>query len=271
MTGHFLTHIVARVPISDFGRWSPDIAKSHNSSRLEIAAHYLAGMHPKTKQQYHVQITAIHSPDPEQDAEDAARECPDYAAAATADQLKESTKHVILVCATLGEFTEDNPDNWFKLDPNNSDVSTNMKLQYTLAEQDRQLWNLMDQATYEAIDVMSTPQTSQPSKPPTSQPSKELQYWHSDKTGQAGFWAKDKPEVSDIRVPGIVHEASTAYMGDEAEGGSVDELGRPHGISNVYVTGGALFPTAGSWNPTLTMCGFAQHLARKLQPKVSLD
>ena len=258
MTGHFLTHIVARVPISDFGRWSPEIAKSDQFSKLEIAAHYLAGMHPETKQQFHVQITAIHSPDPVQDAEDAARECPDYAAAATADQLKESTNHVVFVCATLGEFTEDNPDNWFKLDPNNSDVSTNVKLQYTITEQDRGLWNLMDKATYETIDVMSTPPTSH------QQPSAELEYWHSNQTGQAGFWAKERPEVSDIRVPGIVHEASTAYMGDEAEGGSVDELGRPHGIRNVCVTGGALFPTAGSWNPTLTMCGFAQHLARKL-------
>ena len=99
VTGHFLTHIVARIPISAFGRWSPNVAKSHQLSRLEIAAHYLAGMHPKTKRQYHVQITAIHSPDPEQDAEDSARECPDYAAAATADQLKESTKHVVFVCA----------------------------------------------------------------------------------------------------------------------------------------------------------------------------
>jgi hypothetical protein len=34
-----------------------------------------------------------------------------------------------------------------------------------------------------------------------------------------------------------------------------------------HVTGGALFPSAGSWNPTLTMCGFAQDLARKIVPK----
>ena len=35
-----------------------------------------------------------------------------------------------------------------------------------------------------------------------------------------------------------------------------------------FVTGAALFPTAGSWNPTLTMCGYAQDLARKLHPKI---
>ena len=218
-------------------------------------------MHPKTKRQYHVQITAIHSSDPEQEAEDAARESPDYAAAALADQLKESTKHVVFFCATLGQCTEDNPDNWFKLDPN-SDVSTNMKSQYAIAEQDRELWNLMDTATYKTIDVMSTPRNSRRSK--------ELEYCYSNKTGQAGFWANNWAEVSDIHEPGIVYEASTAYMGAEAQGTSADELGRPHGISNVCVTGGTLFPTAGSWNPTLAICGFAQDLARKLQPEVSL-
>jgi choline dehydrogenase-like flavoprotein len=39
---------------------------------------------------------------------------------------------------------------------------------------------------------------------------------------------------------------------------------RPHGIRNVYVIGGGLVPTSGSWNPTLTMCGLAQDLAEKL-------
>lgn len=38
----------------------------------------------------------------------------------------------------------------------------------------------------------------------------------------------------------------------------------PYGIENVHVTGAALFPTAGSWNPTMTMCGYAQDLAYKL-------
>ena len=76
--------------------------------------------------------------------------------------------------------------------------------------------------------------------------------------------------MSDIRVPGIVQKVSTAFTGAEARGGSVDELGRPHGISNVCLTGRALFPAARSWNLRLGMCGFAQDLARKLQPEVSL-
>ena len=90
----------------------------------------------------------------------------------------------------------------------------------------------MDTATYETIEVTSAP--------PTSQPSEELECWHSNTTGQAALCAKDRPEVSDIRVPGIVQEASTAYTGAEAQGVWVDELGRPHGISKVCVWTGAV-------------------------------
>ncbi|OXV07770.1 hypothetical protein Egran_04466 [Elaphomyces granulatus] len=242
LTGHFLTHIAARCPLTDIGWTATDT--------LEIAATYLAGRHPTTNKQYHVQITALHSPNPKLDAEDAARECPDYAAAATYEQLKGSENYVVFVCATLGEFTEDNKENFIKLN-NNKDPSSNVTLQYTLAKEDHKLWDLMDQATYETIETMSSGKVS------------NIEYW--DTTSQG--WIKKRPAVSTIRIPGIVHECSTAYVGPENEGGSLDDLYRPHGVKNVYVTGGAIYPTAGSWNPTLTMCGFAQDLARKLEPK----
>lgn len=259
MTGHFLTHIVGRVPLKTFGKWSDKRDLTDLRSGLEIAAHYLAGEDPKTKLQYHVQITAIHSPDPAQDAADAARECPDYAAAATADQLEDSTGHVVFVCATLGEFTENNKNNWFRHDPKNKDPTTNMKLQYTLAPEDRELWDIMDQATYETIELMATPAN----KPASAD---DIEYWHdSPVNGEKGSWRKERPDVDLVRIPGIVHEASAAYIGpNDGKGASCDILGRPHGVKNVHVTGGALFPTAGSWNPTLTMCGFAQSLAKRL-------
>jgi len=196
-----------------------------------------------------VQITAIHSPNPESDADDAARECPDYAAAATYEQLKDSKGYVVFVCATLGEFTEHNRDNHIKLN-NTKDPTTNITLQFTLSDDDRKLWDVMDQATYQSIETMSG--------------QSNIEYWDTSTQG----WIEEKPAVDSIRIPGIVHEASTAYVGKKSNGGSLDSWYRPHGVKNVFVTGGALFPTAGSWNPTLTMCGFAQDLARKLHPKL---
>ena len=105
LTGHFLTHIAARFPI-DPARY-PTFKRCPNGIRcdgkcgqtLQIAASYLAGEDPKTSMQYHVQITAIYSPHPIWDAVDAGRECPDYAAAATLEQLEGSEGHIV-----LGEF-----------------------------------------------------------------------------------------------------------------------------------------------------------------------
>ncbi|KAJ3952118.1 hypothetical protein N0V92_011458 [Colletotrichum tropicale] len=258
VSGHFLTHIVARAPLSAF-KWHP-VGSKPEDRRLEIAAHYLAGKNPTSGQQYHIQITAIQSPHPKEDAEDAARECPDYAAAATYEQLEHSTEHVVFVCATLGEFSELNQENWFKMDPSNPDVTTNMKLQYTLTKSDRQLWDTMDEATYQTIEQMATPDGSE-------SPCDGLEYWHIDENEpNKGSWKPAHPEQSEIRIPGIVHETSTAFMGsDPSDGSSVGPKYNVHGVPNVYVTGGALFPTAGSWNPTLTMCGFAQDLARQLE------
>jgi choline dehydrogenase-like flavoprotein len=79
----------------------------------------------------------------------------------------------------------------------------------------------------------------------------QLEYWHDGPEGQEGHWKKFKPTDAGIKVPGIVHETSTLYMSDDLEadpGASVDSEYRPRGCYNVYVTGGALFPTSGSWN-----------------------
>lgn len=40
--------------------------------------------------------------------------------------------------------------------------------------------------------------------------------------------------------------------------------GRLHAVDNVYIAGAAVFPTEGSWNPTLTMVAMGHRLARHL-------
>ncbi|OJJ37023.1 hypothetical protein ASPWEDRAFT_50365 [Aspergillus wentii DTO 134E9] len=250
LTGHFLTHIAARCPVSAVPGYTP-------GKTLEIGATYLAGQHTNGKQ-YHIQITAIHSPNPEDDVDDAARECPDYAASATYDQLKDSKDHIVFICATLGEFSEDNKDNWIKKNKTR-DITSNVNLQFTVSPDDKALWDTMDTATYQAIQVMSN-------QPVTDNGlGQGIEYWDTN----TNSWKAQKPAVDTIRVPGAVHESSTAFVGEKSKGGSLDDMYRPHGVKNVHVTGGAVFPTAGSWNPTLTMCGFAQDLARKLHKEQS--
>lgn len=63
----------------------------------------------------------------------------------------------------------------------------------------------------------------------------------------------------------MVHEGSTMFIGDDNEPDAAVGLDyRLKGVKNVYVTGASLWPTSGSWNPTLTMVGLAQHLADNL-------
>lgn len=88
LTGHYDTHISARCPAENIKGWKKE-------DTLKIAAAYLAGKDPKSGLQYHVGVTAINSPNPKDDADDAARECPDYAAAATLDQLTGSEDYVV--------------------------------------------------------------------------------------------------------------------------------------------------------------------------------
>ncbi|CAE6362802.1 unnamed protein product [Rhizoctonia solani] len=250
VTGHFLSHIVGRVPRSAFGELE--------KKGLEIAAEYLEGKDPDTQLQYHIQVTAISSPDPQQNAEDAARFCPDYAAAASDAQLKDSKDYVIFVCATLGELSEHNKESFFRLNPNDTtgDPTANCVLQVVLDKKDEKLWDTMDKATFKAIEIMAG--------------KGDIEWWHQPKgkppPEQVG-WKKERPGKETIRMEGIVHEAGLLPMGEDSDPNAcVDRNYKLKGVSNVYVTGGALFPTSGSWNPTLTMCGYAQDLAKKLTP-----
>ncbi|KAL7926943.1 hypothetical protein ACQKWADRAFT_93541 [Trichoderma austrokoningii] len=241
LTGHIRSNIAARIP-RDAIHWNGD-------NILQLACTYLAGKDPNTHRQYHIGVTAIHSPNPEADADDAGRECPDYAAAASDEQLKGSEKYIVFVCSGLGELDEENKKNWVKLN-NTPDATSNVTVQYTLSPKDKQMWDTMDKAIYQILDVLGS-----------NQP-KAIEYWDGD----ANKWVDKRPSLGSesLGAPGVVHEASTAFVGRKQNGGSLDSLYRPHEIANVFVTGSAAFPTAGSWNPTMTMCAYSQDLARKL-------
>jgi hypothetical protein len=83
------------------------------------------------------------------------------------------------------------------------------------------------------------------------------------KTTIAGNGKKEFPPQNKIRVPGMVHESSVMPITD-SENSVIDGNFRPRGVSNVYVTGSSIWPTTASWNPTMTMCAFAQVLADDL-------
>jgi choline dehydrogenase-like flavoprotein len=69
---------------------------------------------------------------------------------------------------------------------------------------------------------------------------------------EKGLWTK--PE-------GAYHHIGTTRMHEDPKQGVVDAKGRVHGISNLYIAGSSVFPTAGYANPTLTIVALAVRLA----------
>jgi choline dehydrogenase-like flavoprotein len=69
-------------------------------------------------------------------------------------------------------------------------------------------------------------------------------------------------------LEGTWHHMGTTRMHDSPRHGVVDRHGRVHGMSNFYVAGSSVFPTAGANFPTMTLVALAlrlsDHLAREL-------
>jgi len=240
-TGHFMSHVVARVKRSAFKKLSS----------LELGAMYLEGKDAQGLQ-YHVQVSAFASAHPRLDEPTIAREAPDAAAMASQSQLIGSEDHVVLVCASLGEIKEDHAHNWIRLNDTKHSAA-NITLQIMPGHEEQQLWDTMDVATYQTIQALTTSNGAAPN----------IEYWIEDSDG-SGSWQAARPTRAQVRLNIIVHESCPLWIGEAPENSVVGLDYRPHNITNVYVTGGALFPTSGSWNPTLTMCGLAQDLAERL-------
>jgi len=83
---------------------------------------------------------------------------------------------------------------------------------------------------------------------------------------EGGKWPSD--------LEGTWHHMGTTRMHDSPKQGVVDRDCRVHGMSNLYIAGSSLFPTAGANFPTITLAALAfrlsGHLVRELR-SVSTD
>ncbi len=261
-TAHFISSITARVR-RDAYTFGSDIAN------LELAALYVAGEEQKGitpnkknnksrpndfKGQYHIQLSALADQDPKENQETAARHMPDVVATASMKQLVGSEKHIVFVCAVLGEMEYENTDSWVRIHEPNGDPTANVILQVKEHKADLEVWETMDQGTFDVLEKVLSPRAE------------DVEYWHTtnEKTGD-GEWRKERPSEKQRRVDGLVHEGSTLAINKVV---GLDY--RPGNVQNVYVTGASLWPRSGSWNPTLSMVALAQDLAAKLVEKTAM-
>ncbi len=242
-TSHFISAIVARIPKKDFNFFN-------KLSDLELGAFYVAGTNPELKNngQFHIQLTALSDNNPAKNASIALRNMPDVVASASLEQLTSSKDYVVFVCACLGEIDFNNPRNSF-LKNSSGDLTTNSTLNVEANESDYKVWQSMDSATFEVLENVISPNGKT-----------NVEYWDYGLSA----WSKNRPTQESFRVSGLVHEASTMWIGREDTQSVVNLDYRPKGVENVYITGASLWPTGASWNPTMVMVALAQHLADNL-------
>jgi choline dehydrogenase-like flavoprotein len=159
----------------------------------------------------------------------------------------------VFVCAVLGELEMDNERSFFRRN-GESDPTTNVTLQVIASEEDKKTWDTMDAGTFDMLEKVFAQ-----NKPGL------VEYWHADANKpDKGEWLSKRPDELERRVDALVHEGSTMWIGPDPDKDVVGYDYRPYGVNNVYITGGALWPASGSWNPTLTMVALTQDLADKL-------
>jgi choline dehydrogenase-like flavoprotein len=73
----------------------------------------------------------------------------------------------------------------------------------------------------------------------------------------------------DPEVWGVAHHLGTTRMSKEPQKGVVDPDCRVHGIDNLYVVGGSVFPTGGWAFPTFTIVALALRLTDHLSQRLS--
>lgn len=66
------------------------------------------------------------------------------------------------------------------------------------------------------------------------------------------------------------HHMGTARMHEDPKQGVVDANCKVHGLANLFVAGGAVYPTGGAVNPTLTVVAMALRLSDHLRNKVAV-
>ena len=244
-TAHFIRNITCRVPRSKI---MPDSLHGE----LELGAVYVAGVDKESQQQFHIQITAVsdNAPDLETNIHDRMQHLPDVLASPSVEQLETSKDHVIFVCACLGELDHKNDQNKFRLqtDDKSDDITSNCELQIVANDTDNALWNTMDDSTFQLLENTVSLQDG-------------LEYWHAESSS----WKATRPTPKQRRHDGLVHEASTMWIGGDDD--TIAPVGlnyRLRGIDNVYITGASLWPRGGSWNPVGTIVSMAMHLADQL-------
>ncbi len=231
-TGHFASENFARVPCEGiFSEFACDQAQGD----LELAALHVAGL--RSNQPFHIQLSAVAIPG--NGTSNLDKMC-HLLKTPKKNMIETCRNHIVFVYASLGQVDHENPNNKFFYCKETGEYILKFE-----ADKDKDLWDTMNLTTFKVLEHLC--------------PSNKIEYWNS----VANCWEKTHPSSDLLKRESLVHPASTMWIGNDRSS-PVDLDYKVRGVDNVYVTGGALWPTAGSWNPTCAMTALSMDLADKL-------
>lgn len=216
---------------------------------------------------FHFQMTAAGLNRPIEDSEaQLFKKIPDID---TLDQFETANEtHVVITIRGIGEMQPHNSSNSIALQNGQPlDEFGKRRAFVTLAPnaKDDELWNAMDDASNELVEVFANGHDFQLFTPmgfkllsPGADLRAELPY-------TMGPYGSRRDGLGTTH-----HEAGGLWMGDNAATSVTDADCLIRGTTNAFVAGPALFPSVGSPNPMLTGVALARRLADKLIPAPQL-
>jgi hypothetical protein len=214
--------------------------------RLQISCTYLEGTHRPNgsadeARDFHIHLMGASNPCPADSVADLYRLIPDSFDQDFLTELS-TPDHIGFLVHCLGEWRGERSVHAA------SSVSVGQdgvpQIRFNPNKADRALAEAMDESARALVGLLARGHAPQ--------------YWDSDQQK----WTGQIPPGREKKL--LVHESGTLWMGDGPEDSVTDHLGRPHGVQGVYVAGASLFPSSGSWNPTLTAVALGLLLADRL-------
>jgi GMC oxidoreductase len=276
LIAHLRSNLDFRVPRAALAA-IPDDLKALQSSAL-----LLKGQHPFKKSDgtpdgvghFHFQITASGLDNINTNSEaELFQKIPDVDT--ILQHLNADDSHVVITIRGIGEMEPRNPASNVTRDLNPAQTDFNERKAYVnlkASARDLELWDAMDKASDDLAHAFGgglefevfTPQGIKRAKPASGgQPRTDLKtllfYTPKSDPNPANRGRRDGLGTTH-------HEAGTLRMGDKASDSVTDTNCRFHHITNGYVAGPALFPSAGSPNPMLTGIALARRLGDYLLP-----
>ncbi|MES2727918.1 MAG: GMC oxidoreductase [Bacteroidota bacterium] len=228
--GHFRSQVLVRVPKE---------AAGVNNDLLQVAALYLSGM--TLGREFHTHISCIYNPREEAQKDDLYRVIPDP----TNLELYMDSDYIYLLLQSMAEIKGERTAqsaNYIKA------TNDKTEIHFSLDKPELAVWDEIDKVLIQIAHVLAN--------------GNKVEYLQSNNT-----WSTKVPAISFMRDYNLIHEAGVMWMGNSAKDSVTDSWGKMHETNNMYVLGGALFPTCGSWNPTYTGMAMAYRLARKFSKK----